>query len=1179
MEQWWWSPSLAHPLRSIALCFVAWKSLLLVIAACSPGRGYDTSTSLILPSPNDEGTLGILDGVLGRLTRWDAIYFVKIASRYYVFEQEWAFGWGLILWLGTSGLKRLGVNQYAGMEALVGVMVAHAAHFFAVLCLYSLTQAVFPGVHSNRFALSTALLHILSPAGLFLSAPYAESSCALMTFFGHLLFAKSLAPDGYPTAFQDFLTLCCGMSFGIATTLRSNGLLNGLVLLEEAFRTLLRLKQGFHMNVIRRLLLTGFGGICVGAGFVIPQYIAYMEYCGHTNGEATRPWCGKPIPSIYAFVQDHYWNVGLFRYWTLSNLPLFFLAAPISTIMIISGQLNTSQPNDTDERLNNQQMEELDENNEHDAHSQFGPEDYGVLKPDLPRNHQFQLPQFGNAQYQHNQHNQQQFGPFPYGFQHNQYQHEQLGAFNNLSSTQHQYRANDSHGHQHPSTPLSAQQPSTTPTTPQSAQGNTDKGDKKEEKNALLLKMIEQLKNKNNNKDNVNSTASANGVSETATRKATAREAASRESSQHKAQKSPAQRSPIKASANDIDDLISDGKISNMGLVLNTNHNSGTNTPPKASSTILLTSRGGPQVRNSTSSAKNVKNGGSTKIASRPTSTGSISEGEILEDSTPNKILTPTEPRYPTRSNRILDTSSRKDSGTEDQIITNLTVARHRPRDAPVSPRAPSQHPKEHSTRHGRDEQELKKVHDERAVHPTSSDHRSSVRRTDPYEDHRRADTKHDQKREEKKPAQNPSSTLDQLIQEDPDLRDWLQMTGWDNVTYREEKLNHRREVRRQIAELDAKKAELLALEAASGPSGVSLVSSSTMLPPDLPTQSSSQALVEKSGNTSAKPVRVILKKRSMLEDDVLDRAPAKRVKEDYDTDRPPGSSSSDAYRRSGGNRDHHERRHRERSYSHERDSGSSAYHNRPSTRPTLRDPSDYYEQDRERDDRSRDPRPFEVRGGYRGRAFDPNYRNRGGRGGRGRGEWVHAQQDQRNDPAFGLRIANGKPFKDPKGFDKGGRGDTRYFIVKSFNEDNVLNCIEDSIWTTQVQNGQTFKEAFQTCRNVILVFSINKSKAFQGYARMESLPGSVSAPSWQNAINWESAGAFRVKWLTICSTQFNTVGHLKNKYNENLAVLIGKDGQEIEENCGAALIDLIDQEAEMAIAESSRFSWDDYTR
>jgi hypothetical protein len=83
----------------------------------------------------------------------------------------------------------------------------------------------------------------------------------------------------------------------------------------------------------------------------------------------------------------------------------------------------------------------------------------------------------------------------------------------------------------------------------------------------------------------------------------------------------------------------------------------------------------------------------------------------------------------------------------------------------------------------------------------------------------------------------------------------------------------------------------------------------------------------------------------------------------------------------------------------------------------------------------------------------------------------------------------------------------------------------------------------------------------------MESLPGSVKIPHWQRAINWESAGAFKVKWLVICSTRFNRVGHLKNPLNENQAVLIGKDGQEIEEICGAGLVELIDDEAELALS------------
>ena len=64
--------------------FVAWKSLILLIAFLSPGPGYDTSTNLIVPETS----------AVAKLVRWDAVYFTQIARRHYVFEQEWAFGWG-----------------------------------------------------------------------------------------------------------------------------------------------------------------------------------------------------------------------------------------------------------------------------------------------------------------------------------------------------------------------------------------------------------------------------------------------------------------------------------------------------------------------------------------------------------------------------------------------------------------------------------------------------------------------------------------------------------------------------------------------------------------------------------------------------------------------------------------------------------------------------------------------------------------------------------------------------------------------------------------------------------------------------------------------------------------------------------------------------------------------------
>jgi predicted HD phosphohydrolase len=82
----------------------------------------------------------------------------------------------------------------------------------------------------------------------------------------------------------------------------------------------------------------------------------------------------------------------------------------------------------------------------------------------------------------------------------------------------------------------------------------------------------------------------------------------------------------------------------------------------------------------------------------------------------------------------------------------------------------------------------------------------------------------------------------------------------------------------------------------------------------------------------------------------------------------------------------------------------------------------------------------------------------------------------------------------------------------------------------------------------------------------MESPPGSIEVPDWQRVISWESAGAFKVRWLVVCSTPFHRIGHLKNALNDNQAVLIGKDGQEIEENCGRVLLQLIDEEYEQAL-------------
>jgi len=91
------------PLGSLVVLFISWKLLLLSVALLSPGPGYDTSTQILLQTNGSavnlplQGTVAISYGeqLAHKLVRWDAIYFATISDRGYLFEQEWAFGWGL----------------------------------------------------------------------------------------------------------------------------------------------------------------------------------------------------------------------------------------------------------------------------------------------------------------------------------------------------------------------------------------------------------------------------------------------------------------------------------------------------------------------------------------------------------------------------------------------------------------------------------------------------------------------------------------------------------------------------------------------------------------------------------------------------------------------------------------------------------------------------------------------------------------------------------------------------------------------------------------------------------------------------------------------------------------------------------------------------------------------------
>ncbi|KAJ7716737.1 hypothetical protein DFH07DRAFT_947558 [Mycena maculata] len=59
--------------------------------------------------------------------------------------------------------------------------------------------------------------------------------------------------------------------------------------------------------------------------FVAQNYTAYLTLCA--RADPSPEWCNRCLPLIYLH-QDRCWNVGLLRYWSSQQLPIFLLAAP-----------------------------------------------------------------------------------------------------------------------------------------------------------------------------------------------------------------------------------------------------------------------------------------------------------------------------------------------------------------------------------------------------------------------------------------------------------------------------------------------------------------------------------------------------------------------------------------------------------------------------------------------------------------------------------------------------------------------------------------------------------------------------------------------------------------------------------------------------------------------------------
>lgn len=191
-----------------------------------------------------------------------------------------------------------------------------------------------------------------------------------------------------------------------------------------------------------------------------------------------------------------------------------------------------------------------------------------------------------------------------------------------------------------------------------------------------------------------------------------------------------------------------------------------------------------------------------------------------------------------------------------------------------------------------------------------------------------------------------------------------------------------------------------------------------------------------------------------------------------------------------------------------------------------------------------------------------------------------------------------------------------RYFVLKSLTKEDLQESLMKGTWETQAHNQQILHDAFYDAKNVYLVFSVNKSGEYFGYARMISSPMDRSSQQsgYQSAdgvnhkilnmkktlatataprghiiddpprgiLFWEAehdnyAGIvtsdgsrppddgssqprsrpFQLEWLSVRRVTFQRTKGMRNAWNSNKEVKVARDGTELETETGKKVVGL----------------------
>ncbi|XXG96182.1 hypothetical protein Hte_002463 [Hypoxylon texense] len=159
-----------------------------------------------------------------------------------------------------------------------------------------------------------------------------------------------------------------------------------------------------------------------------------------------------------------------------------------------------------------------------------------------------------------------------------------------------------------------------------------------------------------------------------------------------------------------------------------------------------------------------------------------------------------------------------------------------------------------------------------------------------------------------------------------------------------------------------------------------------------------------------------------------------------------------------------------------------------------------------------------------------------------------------------------------PKPVPFGEKSDVLFYMIRSYNYDNVYDCMEEGIWATPRAAEQVLSMAFTMARTVVLIFSVNQSWAIQGYAIMKSPPSaSTPRPRWWNKVGWDKSEPFEVEWLCKTHIASTVVRRIKNSLNEGMPVTVSYNCQQVDSQSGRKLIATLESHAKQKAKRQER--------